>query len=113
MEDFTMNKTKIGHRIQLLRKLCGMTQAQLAEKTRVSTDHVSHVEIGAGNISLAFLLRICKALEIAPNDILAGEYESETPQKEYLRKITISLEDLNPANRILLYQIYQVMSGQE
>ena len=69
-----MDRKNIGLNIRALRRQAGMTQAQMAEKTGVSTDHISHVEIGSGTISLPLLIELCNLLEVTPNDILAGEY---------------------------------------
>lgn len=78
----TMNRKNIGQNLSTLRRQCGMTQAQIAEKTGVSTDHISHVEIGSGTISLPLLIEICKLLNATPNDILAGEYASDSAEDD-------------------------------
>ena len=77
-----MNKKNIGKNIQTLRKICGMTQAELADRVGVSTDHISHIEIGSGSISLPLLLEICTLLNTTPNDILFGEF-SAAPSEEH------------------------------
>ena len=110
----SMNRKNIGQNLRTLRRQCGMTQAQLAEKIGVSTDHVSHAEIGFGSISLPLLIEICKLLDVTPNDILAGEYtpdrvdgELVEEQGEYGRKIVF--EDVNPDDRMLLSYLHQFM----
>ena len=110
-----MNKKNIGQNLGTLRRQCGMTQAQIAEQIGVSIDHISHVEIGKGSISLALLLKICKLMNVTPNDILAGEYGTKyadeddvfQEQSEYGSKL--SLEELNPGDRILMKYMYQFM----
>lgn len=111
-----MNKENIGQNLRTLRRQCGITQAELAEKTGVSTDHISHAEIGSGSISLPLLIAICKLLEVTPNDILAGEYSPNTAGEEedvceeskYDREI--SFRDVNPEDRMLLEHMYQFMT---
>lgn len=110
----SMNRKNIGQNLRTLRRQCGMTQAQLAEKIGVSTDHVSHAEIGFGSISLPLLIEICKLLDVTPNDILAGEYtpdhvdeELMEEQGEYGRRIVF--EDVNPDDRMLLNYLHQFM----
>lgn len=111
-----MNKENIGQNLRTLRRQCGMTQAKLAEKTGVSTDHISHAEIGSGSISLPLLLEICKLLEVTPNDILAGEYSPYVPEgeenvwEESKYDKEISFEDVNPEDRMLLEHMYQFMT---
>ncbi len=110
-----MNKKNIGQNLGTLRRQCGMTQSQIAEQIGVSIDHISHVEIGKGSISLALLLKICKLMNVTPNDILAGEYEKKSDDEDnvfqeesnYCSKI--SLEELNPGDRILMKYMYQFM----
>lgn len=109
-----MNRKNIGQNLRTLRRQCGMTQAQLAEKIGVSTDHVSHAEIGFGSISLPLLLEICKLLDVTPNDILAGEYTPDYVDEKYVeehgqygRKIVF--EDVNPEDRMLLSYLHQFM----
>ncbi len=100
-----------------LRRQCGMTQSQIAEQIGVSIDHISHVEIGKGSISLALLLKICKLMNVTPNDILAGEYGTKSAdednvfqeESEYGVGGDMSLEELNPGDRILMKYMYQFM----
>ena len=111
-----MNKKNVGQNLRTLRRQCGMTQADLAERTGVSTDHISHAEIGSGTISLPLLIEICRLLEVTPNDILAGEYAPDTSEKSGvlgengLYDRTISFKDVNPEDRMLLEHMYQFMT---
>lgn len=109
-----MNRKNIGQNLRTLRRQCGMTQAQIAEKTGVSTDHISHVEIGSGTISLPLLVEICKLLEVTPNDILTGEYlpehDEDTFQEDNSYDNEISFKDINPDDRMLLEHMYQFMT---
>ena len=110
-----MNKKNIGQNLGTLRRQCGMTQSQIAEQIGVSIDHISHVEIGKGSISLALLLKICKLMNVTPNDILAGEYGTKAADEDDMFREDaeyggdISLEDLNPGDRILMKYMYQFM----
>lgn len=114
-----MNRKNIGQNIRTLRKQYGMTQAEIAEKTGVSTDHISHVEIGSGTISLPLLIEICKLLEVTPNDILAGEYTPELPaehnsfQENNFLEQKISSKNINPEDMMLLQYIYQYMTNRK
>lgn len=111
-----MNKKNIGQNLRTLRRQCGITQADLAEKTGVSTDHISHAEIGSGTISLPLLIEICRLLEVTPNDVLAGEYTPDISEEEAnfhedgLYDRAISFEDVNPEDRMLLEHMYQFMT---
>lgn len=114
-----MNRKNIGQNIRTLRRQSGMTQAAIAEKTGVSTDHISHVEIGSGTISLPLLIEICKLLEVTPNDILAGEYTPDSLEETaYLQEGSFTvkdfaMEDINPEDRMLLQHIYEYMTNRK
>jgi transcriptional regulator with XRE-family HTH domain len=69
--DYTM----IGRRIKDARKDKKVTQEQLAERSGLSTNHISHIEIGSSPLSLKALLSICDALSITADSIL---YDSLT-----------------------------------
>lgn len=92
-----------------------MTQAQLAKQIGVSTDHISHAEIGFGSISLPLLLDICKLLGVTPNDVLAGEYVPDSEdddvfmEEEGLNGKTLSFKNVNPDDRMVLNYMYQFM----
>lgn len=93
-----------------------MTQAQLAQEIGVSTDHISHAEIGSGSISLPLLLDICKLLGVTPNDLLAGEYVPDSAdddilmEEEGLDRKTLSFQNINPDDRMVLNHMYQFMA---
>lgn len=114
-----MNRKNIGQNLRTLRRQCGMTQAEIAEKTGVSTDHISHVEIGSGTISLPLLIEICKVLEVTPNDILAGEYTPDVSeenlqlQEGHFLDNEISFKNINPEDMMLLHHIYQYMTNRK
>jgi transcriptional regulator with XRE-family HTH domain len=60
------------------RKLRGLTQAQLADRSGVGLATVSRLENGDGNVTLESLLRILRALGIMDNLVTALDpYESE------------------------------------
>tara|TARA_B100001750_G_scaffold157218_1_gene126460 strand:- start:2214 stop:2483 length:270 start_codon:yes stop_codon:yes gene_type:complete len=50
-----------------------MTQRELAETARLSPEFVSRIERGVTSPSLDTLVRICRALECTPNDLLLTE----------------------------------------
>lgn len=77
-----MDKKNIGRNIRRLRKKCGMTQVELAKAANVTVDHIAHVEIGAGSISVPLLLEICRLLNVTPNDILEGEFSSDSLEND-------------------------------
>lgn len=64
-----MDLKLLGLNIKNSRKNMKLTQAQLAEKTNLSTVHISHIEGGSVKMSVDTLINICNALKTTPNDI--------------------------------------------
>ncbi len=69
---YKMNYIKLGLKISYYRKLCGMTQEELAEAIDKTTAHIGHIE--APNIpqpiSLDTLFDISSVLSIPPYKLL-------------------------------------------
>ena len=61
-----MKNTKelLGERIRELRKACGLTQEQLAERIGVEQKHVSRIELGTNYPTIKRLEKIAEALNL-------------------------------------------------
>jgi transcriptional regulator with XRE-family HTH domain len=69
---------RIADDLKSWRKLRGLTQAQLADRSGVSLATVTRLESGDGNITLASLLRILRALGVLDSLTTALDpYESD------------------------------------
>lgn len=101
-----MNRKQIGKNIQSRRKELKMTQAELAEKAQLSNIHISHIETGSVNMSLDTLLAICHVLKVTPNDLLLGEYLTESIENMLFREPS---NHLNYDDKILLQHIFKYM----
>lgn len=64
-----MVEKQLGKRIAELRRAKGLSQEQLAAKTRYSTEFISLVERGLNAPSVAGLSRIAKALKVEIKDL--------------------------------------------
>ena len=111
-----MNKKNIAKNLKTARRQRGLTQAQVAERTGVSTAHISHAEIGFGTISLPLLLEMCKLMNVTPNDILAGEYipdnysyEASALHETGKYDKGMSYKNINPEDRPVLDCMYEFM----
>lgn len=60
----------IGANIKKVRELNGMSQEQLAGKIPLHANYVARVERGESKPSIDTLVRIAKALEVAPYSLL-------------------------------------------
>lgn len=73
---------KVGEQVRKIRKLKGLTQEQLAERSGLSFSYISDVERGTRNISLESLGKIIQALGVKPVqlfedlDILPIQFEN-------------------------------------
>ena len=65
-----VNSKAMGRRIKAARKKAAMTQARLAEEVGISEVHVSNLESGTGNPSLATLVDIANVLSVSTDELL-------------------------------------------
>ena len=104
-----MNMMKIGRNLSAIRMQHGLTQAELAEAIGITNSHIAHVENGSSGISLELILKICRTLRTTPNDILAGEYETEEKSDGH----ALSLDRLKSSDRELLRSIAHFMEHRD
>ena len=55
---------RLGARLRILRRGLGLNQRQAAERARLSQDHISRIETGDSNVTLASLVALARAYEI-------------------------------------------------
>ena len=74
-----LNYKLIGIRIKNARLAKKLTQEQLAERSNISPQHVSHVENASTKLSLPCLVAICNTLDVTADKILMDSLpQSET-----------------------------------
>ncbi|MBQ4282986.1 MAG: helix-turn-helix transcriptional regulator [Lachnospira sp.] len=86
-----MDQDKIGAFIADRRKMCGITQKQLAEKLGVSDKAVSKWENGKNMPDNSILLELCETLKVNVNELLSGE---ELSDDIYHKKAEANMVDL-------------------
>ena len=84
-----MDYKAFGLRVRNLRRLAGMTQAELAERTGISGSFLGHVERGTRILSVETLVALCQALEATPNELLGLEYSRLSAQLP--QRVTVSV----------------------
>ena len=77
-----MDQIKIGVFLKELRKAKGLTQEQLAEVLNVSGRTVSRWETGSNMPDISMLVEIAVFYDVSIPEIVQGERESETMDKE-------------------------------
>ena len=63
----------LARQLKRQRRRSRLTQRELAENARLSPEFVSRIERGVTSPSLDTFVRICRALECTPNDLLLTE----------------------------------------
>ena len=66
-----MSKQTFAKRLNNIRELSGLTQAELADKAKVPVTSISHFESGRREPNLENLIKLVKALGISA-DVLLG-----------------------------------------
>ena len=69
---------KVGDIMKEARRRSGMTQDELAQKTRISQQTISHMERGRVNISYMHLDMICKALDLEIRIVAKTNFSSSS-----------------------------------
>lgn len=75
----------LGMRVRKLRRSCGYTQEELAEKVDISASFMGHIERGSRIASLETLVALCNVLKVSPTHLLQASLQGE-------------MEDHMPAN---------------
>ena len=65
-----MDYVKMGARVRQQRRLNGLTQEQLAERTGVSNSFIGHIERGEKKASVETVVALCNAMDISPSVLL-------------------------------------------
>lgn len=60
----------IGAQIKTYRKAKGYTQDGLAEHADINTKHLSDIELGKYNVSIAYLCKIANALGVSYRELV-------------------------------------------
>lgn len=63
---------KFGERVRKLRKAQGLSQEKLAHLAGLHRTYIGGIERGERNITLTNILRLAKALETSPSELLKG-----------------------------------------
>lgn len=59
-----------GARVRTLRKARGLNQQQLGDKAGMKRTYIGGVERGERNLGLINILRLARALDVSPRDLL-------------------------------------------
>ncbi len=101
----------IGNKLYEIRKKRGLTQAQVAEEADISDRSYADIERGAVNMRIETMLRICKALNISPDEIFIDLPTSDKPNEAALleRLNTVSEKERETAFKLLEIYLNSLM----
>ncbi len=77
----------VGNRLYTFRKAKGLTQAQVAEMADLSDRAYADIERGDTAMRINTFMKICRALQITPNDVLLQKENDFVTDKEIFEKI--------------------------
>jgi transcriptional regulator with XRE-family HTH domain len=63
---------KFGEQVRRLRKALGLSQEDLAELTDLHRTYIGGIERGERNVALINIVRLAKALNVSPSELLKG-----------------------------------------
>lgn len=66
----------LGHNIQVIRKLKGLTQQELSDQIGINLQSLSKIERGINYPTFDTLQKLTEILEVTANELLAGELKS-------------------------------------
>jgi transcriptional regulator with XRE-family HTH domain len=100
----TMNPyyKRLGARLKAARKAKGWTQQDLADKTGLTPAFLSYLENGTRSGSLESLLKLAEALNVEPEQLLAGKVAAPG---NYAGYPSLSLEGLSVGEGDLVRQM--------
>lgn len=99
------NLHSIGNNLYKLRKVKGLTQAEVAEKAELSDRTYADIERGSVTMRVDSLLKICGALNITPNDILVTNNDIEITE-QYIAETIKNCSNNEKETAIKLLSVY-------
>ena len=103
----SINYERIGKRIQGMRKLRHLSQADLAELTGMSVAYISHIETGTKHASLESVVRIANALNVTVDQILNGNQTGNV--NEYVGELGTLIQDCSGYERGVIHDVAEAV----
>lgn len=99
----------IGKKIRERRKIIGVTQEYIANHLDVNPSHISNIECGRANPSLAALIAIANILQCSVDYFIGGEYTYQTSEKSLDDQILEQLNHCNDITKTKLLKIIEII----
>jgi transcriptional regulator with XRE-family HTH domain len=72
LEDKSDSKVIFGEQLRQIRLRVGLSQEELAHRSGLDRTYVSSCERGRRNLSLEAIIKLARALGVAPSELLKG-----------------------------------------
>lgn len=102
-----VNRKTVGKQIQACRDATGLSQEQLAEKIGISTIFLSAIECGGRSPSLENFVKICNALEVESDVLLASVLDNGYKIKA--SKLSEIIENMESGDRQRILNVVETM----
>ena len=102
-----LNYKRIGHRVQELRKMRRLSQADLAELTDMSVPYISHIETALKKPSLESVVKISDALGVTVDQLLNGNQNND--HHTYEAEVAELLADCNSKERRMVFELVAML----
>ncbi len=83
-----------GKRIAELRKMNGLSQAELAEELNMSHSHLSHIEVGDRPCSIDLMLELAQYFHVSLDYLALGKVQDRDHILFVLHNVIQSLEEV-------------------
>ena len=100
---------RLGQRVRRARMKLNLTQEVLAEKVGVSIPTISHIETGTNKVSLELFIKIARALNVTPDELIMDSVPKLTAF--YMKDIQEELKDCSPAEYQFLTSMLSSMKA--
>ena len=99
---YELDYPEIGNRIRKFRKICNLSQEELAEAVDISATHMSHIETANTKLSLTVCASIARVLNVRLDDIVFHHPDNDNYLKN---EITELISDCNDNEQKIIYDI--------
>ncbi len=93
-------REQVGRRIRELRKLRGLTQAQVAERANLNTAYYAATEREGSNLTLDTLARLAVALDVPVGELFVFETRDPVDDRKAVRDQVKKLLTDGPDDRV-------------
>jgi len=94
-EKYNMKYELLGENIQIIRKLRGMKQQELADRIGINMQSLSKIERGVNYPTFETLEKIISVLGVTPNELLSGDWENTSHMEQAIMGVVKREEHFN------------------